>query len=86
MLIMALVITALVVTPKIHCLYLKKKKKRRKDRIYYAEPKHVIMSDICHHRDVIRFLSGMNKGLKLPPGIITLKVKEIKNTNNSYLG
>lgn len=85
MLIMALVITALVVTPKIHCLYLKKKK-RRKDRIYYAEPKHVIMSDICHHRDVIRFLSGMNKGLKLPPGIITLKVKEIKNTNNSYLG
>lgn len=67
-------------------LPLLKKKKRRKDRIYYAEPKHVIMSDICHHRDVIRFLSGMNKGLKLPPGIITLKVKEIKNTNNSYLG
>lgn len=55
MLIMALVITALVVTPKIHCLYLKKKK-RHKDRIYYAEPKHVIMSDICHPRDVIRFL------------------------------
>ena len=34
----------------------KKKKKGRKDRIYYAEPKHVIMSDICHPRDVIRFL------------------------------
>ena len=46
---------ALVVTPKIHCPYFEKKK-GRKDRIYYAEPKHVIMSDICHPRDVIRFL------------------------------
>lgn len=53
-----MLIMALVVTPKIHCPYFgkKKKKKGRKDRIYYAEPKHVIMSDICHPRDVIRFL------------------------------
>ena len=48
---------ALVVTPKIPGPYFEKKKKKgRKDRIYYAEPKHVIMSDICHPRDVIRFL------------------------------
>lgn len=42
--------------PKNSLPLLKKKKKRHKDRIYYAEPKHVIMSDICHPRDVIRFL------------------------------
>lgn len=66
---------------KRHCPCLKKKH----NRIHYVEPKHVIISDISHPRDVIRFLKKMNKGFKLPPEIITLQVKEMKNTQKSYL-